>query len=331
MRPVCLLAALLAAGGNLCASPVINCALTGLASQVVIPSGAITGSTGCWTGTQVGTSGFINATTWDSLNWGAPTETSGPSGLGNATVGSNSYGTPVNPSTYRTATAQDDQVSIQYGSGYSGTQTVTRVDDFKEEYSHTSNSWVNPGTGGTPNLAGFAGHFNSASGTPPVGAPAGDHLLEANPGTLELTFLNPVFGVWFEIASVSVSSNTLFFAEVQAVDASGHSLGTYSLVETANGTGGICTTLSGRSPTPCNDAPYIGFYDPEAQIKSIYITVYSGTNNGLATGTPVGSPLGFAIDTLLVDPTPEPVAPLMIGGGLAAMALFGRKRWAFRR
>jgi hypothetical protein len=209
---------------------------------------------------------------------------------------------------------------------------VTRVDDFKEEYSHTSNSWVNPGTGGTPNLAGFAGHFNSASGTPPVGAPAGDHLLEANPGTLELTFLNPVFGVWFEIANVSVTStNTLFFAEVQAVDSSGHSLGTYKLLETANGTGGLCSTLSGRTPTPCNDAPYIGFYDPEAQIKSIYITVYSGASGGLATGTPIGSPLGFAIDTLLVDPTPEPVAPFMIGGGLAAIALFGRKRWAFRR
>lgn len=331
MRRVCLLASLLAAAGHLCATPVLNCALLGLATGVIIPGGATDGSTGCWTGTTTGGVGFINTTVWDSLNWGSATEPSGPSGLGDATVGNNSFATtPGSPVATRTATTFSDQVSVQLAPTYTGSATaVLRVDDFKYEYSQISHTWVLPNApgSGTPNLANFAGHFNSASGTPPPGAPSGDHLLElASGGPLELTFSNTVSGVWFEIAALGITNNTLFFAEVQAFDAGGHSLGTYALLETANGTGGLCSTLGGRTPTPCNDAPYVGFYDPEGRIKSIYITTYSGTSTGYATGTPVGSPLGFAIDTLELDPIPEPVAPLMIGGGLAAIALYSRKR-----
>ena len=68
---------------------------------------------------------------------------------------------------------------------------------------------------------------------------------------------------------------------------------------------------------PCNDAPYVGFYDPEGRIRSIYVSVFN--HNGT-------TPVGFAIDSLYLEPIPEPAVPLMIGGGLAAMALYRRKR-----
>jgi hypothetical protein len=134
--------------------------------------------------------------------------------------------------------------------------------------------------------------------------------------------------VWFEIASLSDSRNTLFVAGLQAFDSSGNSLGTYQLTETANGTGGICPSLGIRPPVPCNDAPYVGFYDPEGRISSIYISVFNPGN--------LSTPIGFAIDTLDIDPSaaqwvPEPAMPLMIGGGLAAIALLGRKRRVFPR
>lgn len=317
MRRVCLLASLLAvATGNLCASPTINCALGGLAGGVVVPTAATDSSTGCWTNL------FVNATALASLDWGAPTSPTGVSGLGPASLG-NSFAVSTSvPVQTRTATTSNDQVSITLAPGYQG--AVYRVDDFALEYSADLQSWAVPGAPGTAALEGFAGHFNSTTGTPPLGAPAGDHLLESTSGApLELTFLtNPVYGVWFEIASLSDSRNTLFVAALQAFDSSGNPLGTYQLTETANGTGGICASLAGRPPIPCNDAPDLGFYDPEGRIKSIEVSVFNPGNLTL--------PIGFAIDGLEVD-VPEPAMPLIVGGALAAFALFRRKRWALPR
>jgi hypothetical protein len=73
---------------------------------------------------------------------------------------------------------------------------------------------------------------------------------------------------------------------------------------------------------PCNDAPYVGFFDPQGRIGSVYISVFN-------VGSPT-IPIGFAIDSLYVDESsvPEPAIPLLIGTGLAAMALYRRKRHA---
>jgi hypothetical protein len=200
---------------------------------------------------------------------------------------------------------------------------VTRTDDFALEYSQSAHAWEAPGFDGTPALSGFAGHFNSDGPSAPApGSNPGDDLLEMPAGgPLDLILLNNLaYGVWFQIGSLT-GSNALFVVEVQAFDSSGNSIGTYTLTEGGSyGSGGACSTLSTRSPgpTPCNDSPYVGFYDPEGRIKSIYVSVFNPGN--------LSSPVGFAIDSLELDPIPEPAMPLLIGGGLAAIALYGRKR-----
>jgi hypothetical protein len=91
----------------------------------------------------------------------------------------------------------------------------------------------------------------------------------------------------------------------------------------AVGTGGTCLSLyqgPSAAPVPCNDAPYVGFYDPQGRISSIYISVFDPAD------TRFRNPLGFAIDSLYAQEAPEPALPLMIGGGLAAIALYRRKR-----
>jgi hypothetical protein len=152
------------------------------------------------------------------------------------------------------------------------------------------------------------------------GYPYGDHLLELGTGgPLELSFGgNNVLGVWLEISALTNLANGNFDATIEAVDGSNHSLGTYNIV--AGGSGGVCgsvnTWILHNPPTPCNDAPEIGFYDPQGRIKSIYISAYDLSGNRI----------GFLIDSLAISEVPEPAMPLMIGGALAAMALYRRKR-----
>ena len=313
---MCLLAGLLAAtAGNLCASATLTltCNQTGLS----VPNG-ITDSNGCFK------TSFITTNISDSLNWGAPYAASGQSGLGAAILGNNFPVSTSSPVANRTATVDNNQVAIQLAPGYTGGAVgLTRVDNAAEVWSGAS--WI---LAGFENIAGFQGHFNSNS-TPSVTPPPGDALLKDTTGApLELSFLtHPVSGVWFEIASLA-GTNSLFGAKVQAFDGS-TLLGTYSLTESgAYGSGGKCTALlvaPPGGPTPCNDAPYVGFYDPEGRITSIYISVFNPGS--------LSTPVGFAIDSLEIDPaapifTPEPAMALMIGGGLAAMALYHRKRRA---
>jgi hypothetical protein len=310
---VCLFAGLLAvAAGSLRASNTLSltCSLT--VTGLALPGG-VTGSNGCFQ------TSFINANVWDSLNWGAPTSAVGPSGLGAATVG-NSFNASSGPVATRTATQGNNQVAVQLAPGYLGTATsVTRVDDLALEFNGVT--WVSAASV-APAVASFAGHFNSASANSPSST-GNDHLLElSNGGPLELTLLGaPAYGMWFQIAALGTSKNTLFVAQVQAFDSSGAPIGSYQLTESGSyGSGGICSALNANSPTPCADAPYVGFYDPEGRIKSIYVSVFNPGN--------LTSPIGFAIDSLLLSEVPEPAMLLMIGGGLAAIALYGRKRRA---
>ena len=328
MRAVYLIAGLLAAAGNLCASATLNCALSGLATGVVVPTAFTNSSTGCWSTTSAG---FINATYNDSLSWGAPT-TQG--GLGTATLGNK---LPVTTSGGVTATTQQGfGVGLQLAPNYSGASGyLVREDNAAYVWSSSLSRWLNQGIPNvTPSLQLDPGHFNAPGPTGPsvagagYGSPYGDQLVELpNGGPLELTFLNQgVFGVWFRISSQSGLVNTSFGASVEAFDSSGNVLGTYSI--NAGGSGGQCGAPAAGAqpatglfvqtgPVPCNDAPYVGFYDPQGRIKSIYISVTDPTqNNNL---------IGFAIDSLTVDEVPEPSIPLMIGGGLAAFFLW--KRW----
>jgi hypothetical protein len=327
MKRMCLLTIVLAAAaGNLCASGILDLScsynVTGLFGPYTIPGTAIdnvdANNMGCFQ------TSFINTNALDSLNWGAPTEATGPSGLGPALLVSNSYQTtPEDPVSTRTATADDNQVSIQLAPNYQGGATaVYRVDDAALEW--TGSSWY-PTVFANPAVAGFQGHFNSVGpAVPPPNTPPGDSLIElTSGGPLELTFADSVSGVWFEIASLSGNANTLFVAEVQAFDGL-TPIGTYTLTESgAYGSGGVCPSLANVPPTPCDDAPYVGFYDPEGRITSIYISVFNPSN--------LAAPIGFAIDSLEIDNAavigiPEPGMPLMIGGGLAALALYRRKR-----
>jgi hypothetical protein len=131
--------------------------------------------------------------------------------------------------------------------------------------------------------------------------------------------------VWFSISSLG-GTNSLFVAEVQGYDSSGDLIGSYQLAESGPyGSGGQCLSLEANHPMACDDAPYVGFYDPEGRISSIYISVFNPGN--------LSAPIGFAIDTLEIDPfaeqgVPEPAVLLMSGSGLAAIALYSRKRRA---
>jgi hypothetical protein len=221
-------------------------------------------------------------------------------------------------------TTDGRNVAVQLAPTYSGTATsVVREDNAYYVWSTTLNRWFTEGIPGvTPSLQLYAGQFNAPGPTgPPVsgagyGYPYGDHLLELpSGGPLELSFLTEdVDGVWFEISNQSGVYNDNFDASVEALDSSGHVLGTYSI--TATGSGGVCASLKTNPPTPCNDSPEIGFYDPEGRIASIYISV---TNTS-------GSLTGFAIDGLTLDEVPEPSIPLMIVSGLAAFSLWRRRR-----
>jgi hypothetical protein len=313
MRRVCVLASLLAAAaGSVYADPTATlvCNQTGAESSL-IPGGDLSG--GCFTNQ------FINTTALDSLNWGS----------------AGASGTSLPVSTYLAADFQTvgyEGVAVQLAPTYSGgsgaVETATNVGYVWAAHPTVGPArWVIPGTQGTPAVNNpDAGHFNSASpaGQPPnvnapaPGTPVGDSLLELQSGgPMELTFLKPsVFGAYFEISSLVGTADASFDASVEALDSSGNILGTYNIQ--AGGSGGTCTSVSHNPPTPCNDAPYIGFYDPQGRIHSIYISV---------TDPSTGYLVGFAIDTLMVDdaPVPEPSIPLMVGGGLAAFSLL--RRW----
>jgi hypothetical protein len=316
MKRVYLLVSLLAvAAGSLCANSTLNLACTGMTGL----SGLGTvGSNGCFT------TNFATVTSLDSLNWGWSPSAVGESGFG-AAVPSGTW--PYAPVTTlvpaAAALSNDDPVAVSIP-GATGA-SVTRANDLAYQWEGPLTGWSSAAYAGVSN---FAGHFTSAGST--TDSP-GDALIEDTSGTpLKLSLLGasaPVLGIWFEIASLS-GTNSTFGADVQAFDKNGNPLGTYVLSEGVSGygSGGACQglTVPGEyvAPLPCNDAPYVGFFDPQGRIGSVYISVFN-------VGSPT-IPIGFAIDSLYVDESsvPEPAIPLLIGTGLAAMALYRRKRHA---
>jgi hypothetical protein len=307
MNRVYLLASLMTvAAGSLCANPALNLTCNLTVTGVSVSSG-VTGTNGCFQ------TSFINASAMDSLNWGASTMGSGQSGFGPAIYNNNLFDATV---ATRTATVNNDQIAVSTGG-----VGVTRVDDLAMFYEGPQTGWANADQ---TNIAYFPGHFNSASAAQT--SPGGDALIADSSGApLELSLLGqvsePLLGIWFQIASLS-GTNSLFVAEVQAFDKNGNPIGTYMLTEGGSyGSGGACNSLYAlypSTPVPCNDSPYVGFYDPQGRISSVYISVFNPGN--------FSTPIGFAIDALQIDEAPEPAIPLLIFGGLAAMALYYRKR-----
>jgi len=172
----------------------------------------------------------------------------------------------------------------------------------------------------------FGGHFNSETtptGPPPEGV-MGDNLLGAvaapgstNPDTtVTLTFAQTLSFVEFQVSSLQ-GTNANFTAELIAYDSGGHILGTYQVVDT--GGGGQCAGLGNTAgPQPCNDAPYVQFYDPEDNIASVELIM-----NDTA---------GALLDTLDVAGTavPEPSSATLFAIGMLFVAL-AAKRGYLRR
>jgi len=190
-------------------------------------------------------------------------------------------------------------------------------------------SWVPAGF--VTSATTFAGHFNSE--TTPTGPPPeptlGDNLLGLiapsgnSPGNAQVTFAftQALNYVEFQVTArtgiqgtdPTAGENTNFTATLIAFDALGNVLGTYQVVD--QGTGGTCAGLGNSSgPQPCNDAPFVQFYDPQDRIKSVELIM--------------NDPTGAFIDTLQVAPIPEPSSFGMLGVGMLAL-LWAAKRGKF--
>jgi hypothetical protein len=172
--------------------------------------------------------------------------------------------------------------------------------------------------------ATFGGHFNSETtpnGPPPEGV-LGDNLLGAlaAPGTsnvnttVTLTFQQALSFVEFQVSSQQ-GTDSNFTALLIAKDSGGNILGTYQVVDT--GGGGLCPGLTNSAgPQPCNDAPYVQFYDPEDNIASVELIM-----NDTA---------GALLDTLSIGSVPEPSSAALFAIGIL-LVLFAAKRGHLRR
>jgi hypothetical protein len=172
----------------------------------------------------------------------------------------------------------------------------------------------------------FAGHFNSASTTtgPPPEPALGDNLLgildtgAAQPNTTAtFTFQQTLTYVEFEVSNVQ-GTNSNFSAELIAFDSSSNVLGAYLVSDTAGG--GVCSGLyNANGPTPCDNAPFVQFYDPQDRIKSVELIM--------------SDPDGAYIDTLEIASesiAPEPSSFAILGVGLLALFWLPKRRKAAR-
>lgn len=308
----------LGSASNLGAS-ILTCSLNG--------GGAPTN--GCYTGTSFSANDF--------LDWGSAlgeaivplTQAIAPSAISGQT-------NPHDASTpWNAASNSGFGVSVSSAQN-SGTSDIARIDNTLDAWN--GSYWDLPSnvsqTEYGENILTFAGHFGSptAAGLP-AGTQFGDHLIGAtdgsgnlSPADLFLNFATTITSVGFRI-STNGSSNSNFGAIVTAMNATGGVIGTYSIQD--QGAGGICDNLTPTNrwtaPGTCDDAPWIGFIDPNGQIASLTIDAFDPNS---------GASLAFVIDTLELNttgdpapvPIPEPATIPMAGGVLAALAGLARKR-----
>jgi len=172
--------------------------------------------------------------------------------------------------------------------------------------------WTLPDFVANDNVNTFEGHFGAPSS--PTSTPAlGDALVGVvGPSSLTINFSAPVLSAGFDISSKTLAN---FTATLQAFDSNNNLLGTYTIV--ANGLGGLCAGLGNLTPnpTPCNNAPFIGFLGQNAaQISSLVVST-NDTN-------------GLFLDSLYVQDSqavPEPSVIFLMGSGLCVIGLFRRR------
>jgi hypothetical protein len=147
----------------------------------------------------------------------------------------------------------------------------------------------------------------------------GDHLIE-NLGlnALSMSLSSPMVGAAIRLSAANGGPFGATFSAYSTAIPSGFPVATVSLMLG----GGTCASLVTGSP--CNDAPFIGFFNVATPFLSLVISTLD---------------TAFYVDELFLqksyisgptNPTPEPIMSAMIGGGLAALALIARRRMARR-
>lgn len=235
------------------------------------------------------------------------------------------------------------QVSLGPGGSMTGGMVVpTTGDHHMTRFDNSQVIYVTDGegnfgwdVGGDPSVLNdpaffqYAGHFNGPSApvlsTEAAGGWGAFLLGPTNASGLTtsdqmvFTFDRPLSGAGFLISTVSNgAANTDFNAEIDAYN--GNTLiGTY--VIQASGLGGICASLQNFStPVPCNDAPFIGFSDPNSTITKLVVDAFDSTGNH-----------GFFVSDFVAQvngsqPAPEPAFFGFTGLCLAVFAGFASKR-----
>jgi len=219
----------------------------------------------------------------------------------------------------------------------SGDHHVTRFDNSQVIYvtdGQGSFGWDvsgDPSVLNDPAFFQYAGHFDGPSApvlsTEAAGGWGAFLLGPTNASGLTtsdqmvFTFDRPLSGAGFLISTVSNgAANTNFTAEVDAYNGN-ILLGTY--VIQASGLGGICASLQNFStPVPCNDAPFIGFSDPNNTITKLVVDAFDATGNH-----------GFFLNDFVAQyngsigqPAPEPALFGFTGLCLTALGFASKRR-----
>jgi hypothetical protein len=212
-------------------------------------------------------------------------------------------------------------------------------------------SWTTPG----PTVLKYDGRFDAPPDPSTQASPyIGDHLIgfqTGNAGIL-LTFNVPIYSVGFRISARSNTQGTVNAVgggtgnaqdvRVQAFNITNPTNLTvpYLSFQLQDSTGfGQCTGLGNidsdnPNPQPCNDAPYIGIDSTSSLFTTSPIQALPGNpwiSSVYITST---DPNGFYIDQLYLNTqvtsvdtgAPEPATPILIGSGLAAAAMFLKRR-----
>lgn len=222
------------------------------------------------------------------------------------------------------ATASGLLLGATFGPAYSGTDLISRVDNFAK---------VAVGDGfklasrepGYADWQTYAGTFGAA---PDLGAGSpGDHLLNTSGGVgaLELQFNRGISGALFRISTPTSGDVNATVAAYGVLNptALDTPLMRYTINAHANGgptPGGTCATLSDPAlitPIPCNNAPYIGIQTGAYNIRSLVISTPDGAG-------------GLYIDTLYLSDASDPSVPepstFALTGIAGILALLGRRR-----
>jgi len=173
---------------------------------------------------------------------------------------------------------------------------------------------------------GFQGHFdappNSALNSAMAPGLPGDHLMgllvdgTTSAGVLTVNFSGGLSNLGFRLAANELSIFDATIRIFSGLNGTGSQIDQLNLRDLAGG--GLCTSLSASSnsnlvPSPCNDAPFLGFLD-------------AGGIRSLTVGT--SDTRGFYIGNLLYanTPVPEPASFLLCGLGAAALIVAQRRR-----